>query len=104
MNENVEERIIAFTSQSLRQYGMRGVRMDDIAKQMNVSKKTIYQLYNTKDKLINICVETYLNRVENIFRIIRHDSPDILVCLWEVSKAYIENLYRANPPFWNDVF
>ena len=83
---------------------MRGVRMDDIAKQMNVSKKTIYQLYNTKDKLINICVETYLNRVENIFRIIRHDSPDILVCLWEVSKAYIENLYRANPPFWNDVF
>ena len=104
MNENVEKRIIAFTSQSLRQYGMRAVRMDDIAKQMNVSKKTIYQLYNTKDKLINICVETYLNRVENIFRIIRHDSPDILVCLWEVSKAYIENLYRANPPFWNDVF
>ena len=59
MNETVEKRIIAFTSQSLRQYGMRAVRMDDIAKQMNVSKKTIYQLYNTKDKLINIFVETY---------------------------------------------
>lgn len=103
MNENTEKRIVAFTSQSLRQYGIRAVRMDDIAKNMNISKRTIYQVYATKDNLVNTCIESYLNRTENIFHIIRYNSPDILVCLWEISKAYIENLYRAESVFWLDV-
>ena len=53
MDESTEKRIIAFTSQSLRQYGIRAVRMDDIARNMNISKRTIYQIYTTKDNLIN---------------------------------------------------
>ena len=103
MNEHVENGIVAFTSQSLRQYGMRAVRMDDIAKNMSVSKKTIYRLYRTKNELINSCLESYLRRVENIFRLIRTDSSDMLACLWKVSEAYIDNLYRGSGPFWRDV-
>ena len=59
MNEYTEKRIVAFTSQSLRQYGIRAVRMNDIAKNMNISKRTIYQVYNTKNNLINTCLDAY---------------------------------------------
>lgn len=103
MNEHTEKRIIAFTSQSLRQYGIRAVRMDDIAKNMTISKRTIYQVYETKDNLVNTCLEFYLDRMENIFRLIRHNNLNVLACLWEISKAYIENLYRAECAFWIDV-
>ena len=78
MDESTEKRIIAFTSQSLRQYGIRAVRMDDIARNMNISKRTIYQIYTTKDNLINTCGWVYQSRIENTFHIIRYDSPDIL--------------------------
>ena len=54
MDESTEKRIIAFTSQSLRQYGIRAVRMDDIARNMNISKRTIYQIYTTKDNLTEV--------------------------------------------------
>lgn len=67
MNEYTEKRIVAFTSQSLRQYGIRAVRMNDIAKNMNISKRTIYQVYNTKNNLINTCLDAYLSRIENLF-------------------------------------
>lgn len=103
MNEHTEKRIIAFTSQSLRQYGIRAVRMDDIAKNMNISKRTIYQVYATKDNLVNTCLEAYLSRMENLFQLIRYNNQDMLVCLWEISKVYIENLYRAECAFWIDV-
>ena len=103
MDESTEKRIIAFTSQSLRQYGIRAVRMDDIARNMNISKRTIYQIYTTKDNLINTCWWVYQSRIENTFHIIRYDSPDILEYLWAVSKAYIENLYKAACVFWLDV-
>ena len=103
MDESTEKRIIAFTSQSLRQYGIRAVRMDDIARNMNISKRTIYQIYTTKDNLINTCWWVYQSRIENTFHIIRYDSPDILEYLWAASKAYIENLYKAACVFWLDV-
>lgn len=48
MNKNAEKRIIAFTSQSLKEYGIHAVRMDDIAQNMSMSKRTIYQTYITK--------------------------------------------------------
>lgn len=103
MNEHTEKRIIAFTSQSLRQYGIRAVRMDDIAKNMTISKRTIYQVYITKDNLVNTCLQSYLSRMENLFQLIRYNNQDVLVCLWEISKAYIDNLYRAECAFWFDV-
>lgn len=103
MNENTERRIIAFTSRALRQYGIRAVRMDDIAKSIGISKRTIYQTYMAKDNLINTCLESYLNRTKNLFQIIKYNHPEVLEYLWEISKAYIENVYRAECVFWLDV-
>ncbi|WP_455584364.1 TetR/AcrR family transcriptional regulator [Bacteroides sp.] len=103
MNEITEKRLVVFTSQSLRQYGIRAVRMDDIAHNMAISKRTIYEIYASKDNLINTCLESYLNRIENLFHIIRYNSSESLICLWKIAKAYIENLYKAECAFWLDV-
>lgn len=103
MNENTEKRIIAFTSQSLKQYGIRSVRMDSIAKNMNVSKRTIYRVYKTKDNLINLCLESYSDRTLNLFQLIKFNSTDSIMYLWTIAKAYIENLFKAKGVFWSDL-
>lgn len=103
MDEYTEKKIIAFTSHSLRHYGIRAVRMDDIAKNLNISKRTIYQVYTTKDNLVNTCLKSYVSRIENICQLIRCNHEDSLMRLWEISKAYIENLYRGECAFWIDV-
>lgn len=100
MDENTGKRIIAYTSQSLRQYGIRSVRMDTIAKDMKMSKRTIYQVYESKDNLINTCLASYSDRTGNLFQILRFGSPDSLAYLWEIAKAYAENLYKAKCVFW----
>lgn len=43
------------------QYGVRSVTMDEIAVQMGVSKKTIYQYYADKDELVDAVMEEILN-------------------------------------------
>lgn len=103
MNENTEKRIIAFTSQSLREYGIRAVRMDDIAQNMSMSKRTIYQTYVSKKNLIHTCLQNYQSRIINMFQIIRYNSPDAVTYFWAVAKAYIENLYKAKCIFWLDI-
>ena len=42
------------------QYGIRSVSMDDIATQLGMSKKTLYQYYSDKDELVDAVLTAIL--------------------------------------------
>lgn len=99
MNKNAEKRIIAFTSQSLKEYGIHAVRMDDIAQNMSMSKRTIYQTYITKDNLIYICLQSYRSRMMNMFRIISYDFRILLNTFGKFLKRMWKICIRQNVSF-----
>lgn len=103
MNESTERTIIAFTSHSLKKYGIRALRMSDIAQQLNVSKRTIYEVYTNKENLINTCLHTYEDRLANRFSLIRGECPSTVDYLWRIARSYIEHLFMAAGAFWKDV-
>ena|SRR5215203_1173689 len=49
----VKERILIKAHELYNRYGIRSVSMDDIAAQLGMSKKTLYQYYVDKDELVN---------------------------------------------------
>ena len=49
---DVKERILLKSHELFNQYGIRSVSMDDIAAQLSMSKKTLYQYYTDKDELV----------------------------------------------------
>lgn len=56
------DRIKAKAHALFMQYGLRSVSMDDIAKDLGVSKKTIYQYYEDKDTLVDeVMTEVFEN-------------------------------------------
>ncbi|WP_423146142.1 TetR/AcrR family transcriptional regulator [Rubrolithibacter danxiaensis] len=48
----MEERILSKAKELFFLYGIRSVTMEDIAKQMGVSKKTIYQFFRDKNEIV----------------------------------------------------
>ncbi len=48
----VKERILVKAHELFNRYGIRSVSMDDIAAQLGMSKKTLYQYYVDKDELV----------------------------------------------------
>ncbi len=52
----VKDYIISEADKLFCQYGFKSVTMDDIAKNLGVSKKTIYQNFKDKNELINILI------------------------------------------------
>ena len=103
MDEEKKKRLIIFTSQSFKQKGIRATRMDAIAHGLNISKRTIYEVYKTKDNLIGACLVSYSERTKNLFRIIECGSQCPLPRLLGTSKAFVENLYKGENAFWHDV-
>ena len=47
------ERILNESFQLFIQYGIRSITMDDIAKHMGISKRTIYENFRDKDDLLH---------------------------------------------------
>jgi AcrR family transcriptional regulator len=52
-----KERILVKSQELFNKYGIRSVSMDDIAAQLGMSKKTLYQYYADKDELVNACFD-----------------------------------------------
>lgn len=48
-----KERILVKANELFNRYGIRSVSMDDIAAQLGMSKKTLYQYYTDKDELVH---------------------------------------------------
>lgn len=51
-NMIIKERIQQKAEELFRQYGIKSITMNDIAAQLGISKKTIYQYYSDKDALV----------------------------------------------------
>ena len=56
-----KERLLVKAHELFLKYGLRSVSMDDIAAQLGMSKKTLYQYYADKDELVNAVFEGMLN-------------------------------------------
>ena len=55
-----KERIIEQAMQMFVAQGIRSVRMDDIAQQLGVSKRALYELFGDKEGLLYLAMERFL--------------------------------------------
>lgn len=60
----MKERILNCSYELFMSYGVRSVSMDDIAKRLSISKKTIYQFYKDKNELVDELMNKKLKQDE----------------------------------------
>ena len=57
-----KERILERSHELFNKYGIRSVSMDDIAAQLGMSKKTLYQYFADKEELVDACFSGVLTQ------------------------------------------
>ncbi len=57
----MKERIIAQAVKVFSQFGVKAVRLEDIAQSLGISKKTLYQHFRDKDELVRLMLESQWN-------------------------------------------
>ncbi len=78
-------------------YGVRSVTMDDIARELSISKKTLYQHFENKDELINEIMKQHTENECNDVLILKRDSKDALEEIIKICQRTIQML-RMIPP------
>ncbi|HZG00109.1 MAG TPA: TetR/AcrR family transcriptional regulator, partial [Chitinophagales bacterium] len=74
----LQERILHTADDLFRKYGVRSVTMDDLAKHLSISKKTLYQYYTDKDALVTKITDDTIRRIDRDMEMIRTESENAL--------------------------
>ena len=83
-------------------YGIRSITMDDVARKLAVSKKTVYQLVKDKDDLLTKCIDLKFEESNNIGCNI-DDSLNVLEKYLYIHKNLSHILLELNPSFEYDL-
>lgn len=96
------ERIIVESSNLFKRYGIRSITMDQIAENLGISKRTIYEIFSTKDDLLNACITYGMDEEKKTSQEILKNSANILEAFLLHIKKNIEAMNSISPLFMLD--
>ncbi len=102
--EELEERIIIAASRRFFTEGLTAVRMDDMARELGMSKKTLYRLFASKDELLRAVLQKFIGEVEAATdRILENPETNCLSKLSGLLRFIAMQVLRIRPPFLLDL-
>ncbi|MDB5145664.1 MAG: hypothetical protein JWQ66_4377, partial [Mucilaginibacter sp.] len=97
------ERIISGGEELFLKAGIKSVTMDDIAKHLGMSKKTIYQFFKDKNELVFALVRKKLQDDEDQMCAIISKSGNVIEEMINMMKCSEEIFSRINPIVIHDL-
>lgn len=97
------ERIISGSEELFLHAGIRSVTMDDIARHLGISKKTIYRFFTDKNGLINALVDKRLQEDRDQLRALISSSGNMIEQLVSMTRGAEEIFSRINPVVVHDL-
>ena len=99
LNQKMEpkERIQAKAEELFMWYGIRSVSMDDIAAQLAISKKTLYQFFADKDELVDAVVGNELKKRQEDCAECRTLSKDAVEEIFITMEQIADQFRNMNP-------
>lgn len=102
-NMSEKEKIIQYSLDRFIQNGLRNTTVDQIAKEMKISKKTIYKHFTSKDELIRSTVHSITHNLRsNILQIIDREI-NAIEKLIEISKVFFGIALKFSEHWFNDL-
>ncbi|MDQ3392655.1 MAG: TetR/AcrR family transcriptional regulator [Bacteroidota bacterium] len=99
----IKEKIIYGSVDLFMKFGFRSITMDDIAKHLSISKKTIYLFFKDKDELISTVTELHLQQEQKEIEEVHLEANNPIEELYLITKCMRKNLSDINPTVLYDL-
>lgn len=96
--------VIATTRDLIAQQGIRAIGVDRIAEMLGMSKRTLYQMFDCKQALINACFDQMSRQQQSkVISVCREEPADVLSCARALVEEYVGGLYHVDISFLEDI-
>jgi TetR/AcrR family transcriptional regulator, cholesterol catabolism regulator len=84
-------------------YGIKSLTMDEMARQLGVSKKTLYQYVKDKNELVELCISLQHEDEQQMIAEIVGTSDNAIEQMLRISRVIIEKLRNIHPSIFFDL-
>lgn len=105
MRENMEvkDRILEKAADLFMKYGIRSITMDEIASQLGISKKTIYQFFTDKDEIVEGVIDKEIHRNQDECRRFKGNAENAIHEVFIALEEMEDMLKAMNPLIMYDL-
>lgn len=93
----IKLRVLSQATSLFFRLGVRNVTMDDIAQELGMSKKTIYQIFKNKAEIVKEVSLAYCKQNEAETRAVAQTSENAIDALFKVMQHFSENAKSLSP-------
>ena len=97
MEISIDSKVLSKAVEFFMKYGVKSVSMDDIARGLGISKKTLYQQVDSKADLLKQALLFHLEFEKSFVTNARHEADDAVEEMVTISK-FIINILRQHKP------
>ncbi len=98
-----KEKILSGSKELFQRYGIKNITMDEIANQLGISKKTIYQEFPDKDALVHTLMVEDLEQHHKEFDQIFSQSENVVDEVFNIMKKITAVFSNCNPLMFHDL-
>ncbi len=99
----IRQRIIEEANRQFFRFGIRNVTMDEIAVNLGISKRTVYETFKDKNDLVKNCIEVITeNHAQKVEHVIS-ESENVIEAIFVFMREGIKMMNEINPVFFKDI-
>ncbi len=101
--QELRRKILSAAMQDFRKRGVKAVKMDDVASQLSISKRTLYELYHNKEDLLYECLCDHDAFLEQRLKSSLSADATVMDVLISFMRLHVEESSKTNPQFFSDL-
>ena len=99
----LREEVIAAAHKRFRRHGFKSVTMDDIARELGRSKKTLYTVVSNKQALIDLVLDFDMASDDAAMEDITGNADDAVDAMLKIARHFTEQMRDTNPASMYDL-
>ena len=101
--QSLKHKILETSMKMFQEKGIRAVKMDDIANRLSISKRTLYEIYDDKERLLFEGVKKFHNIKNEQIKEVSINSSNVMDVILYAYKQHVESFRHTNPMFYSDM-
>jgi AcrR family transcriptional regulator len=97
-NRIIEEASLLFFNK-----GVKSMTMSDIANELGISKRTLYEVFRDKEELLEICVNAHLEKADREIAELSADSDNVIDTLMRIYAKHLQEIKSVNKLVLHDL-
>lgn len=101
--QELKGRIVTCAAEKFKHHGIKAVKMDDIAASLAISKRTLYEIFGTKEELVIAVAQWHDELIDQHFKALHVEEMNVIEILLEFYRLSIRETGETNVAFYYDI-